>query len=84
MNLHWLCSPVSLTCQIKIEKSQIHFETQVMRKNFLKLVKRWVMDALKREKKKDKVFLCNDITQVIKVISEISEIYVNLKRQFLT
>ena len=42
------------------------------------------MDALKREKKKDKVFLCNDITQVIKVISEISEIYVNLKRQFST
>ena len=55
-----------------------------MRTNFLKLIERWVMDALKREKKKDKVFLCNDITQVIKVISEISEIYVNLKRQFST
>ena len=39
--------------------------------------------CIKTWKKKDKVFLCNDITQVIKVISEISEIYVNLKRQFL-
>ena len=37
-----------------------------MRTNFLKFIKRWVMDALKYEKKNEKVLLCNGIAQVDK------------------
>ena len=41
---------LSLTCQMKIEKSQILFEIQVMGTKFLKLIQRWVIDALKLKK----------------------------------
>ena len=37
-----------------------------MRTNFLKFITRWVMDALKYEKKNGKVLLCNGIAQVDK------------------
>lgn len=51
------------------------------RSNVIKSVESWVRDALKREKKNEKVFQCIDVGHIISRISGISRRLVfNIKR----